>query len=74
MNDSLFPEEIWRRIKEYIGLTPKSTMGEIWAIKELALNPPQDNLQTLRTDYVRGLDPDRTIKLEEVMRRVGLTA
>jgi hypothetical protein len=50
----------------------KLSFGKMWAIRELSLNSPEDCPQSLRVPYVRGLNPSRTISLQEAITKLKL--
>jgi len=66
-------EEILKRIKERFPSQAEGKPGSIWAIRDLIINSPND-YQTLSPRRVIGSSPERTIPLEEMMRRVSITA
>lgn len=51
----------------------KASPEQIWAIKELVLNPPEKCSKTLRTSEVKGVSASRAIPLDEVVRRFDIS-
>jgi len=58
--------------RSIIEMKKKLTSGDIWAIKELVLNSPQEFSRTLRVSRVDGLSPSKMIPLKETVKRWGL--
>jgi hypothetical protein len=58
-----------RSIRE---MNNKLSSGEIWAIKELSLNSPQDYIETLKLSVVENVNPSRIISLEDVIKKLKL--
>ncbi len=56
------------------GMKEKLSLGQIWGIKDLVLNSPEDCRRTLKTDQIWGIDPSRVISLEETIERLGMNS